>query len=121
GYVAACHDVSEGGIGVALAEMALSSDFGLEIWLDKVAREGVDRNDYLLFSESNGRFIIEIRREYEEDFLELAQKEGCIISKVGVVTNTRRFQVHDMHNPDNVIIDVHVERLRKMWREGLKL
>ena len=121
GYVVACHDVSEGGLGVALAEMALSSDFGLEIWLDRVNREGIDRNDYLLFSESNGRFIIEVRRDCEDNFLKIAREEGCVISKVGVVTNSRRFLVHDIHDPENVIIDVHVEKLRKTWRGGLKL
>jgi hypothetical protein len=50
--VLACHDLSEGGLGVALAEMAFAGEAGAEVWLDKRAAPGCDGDDVLLFSES---------------------------------------------------------------------
>jgi phosphoribosylformylglycinamidine synthase II len=62
GYVRSCHDCSEGGMAVALAEMAFAGALGMEIRLGKYpAPTGQERlgNEALLFSESNTRFIVE--------------------------------------------------------------
>jgi phosphoribosylformylglycinamidine synthase II/phosphoribosylformylglycinamidine synthase I len=64
GLVRACHDCSEGGIGVALAEMCVAGDLGAEI--DLGALPGLPdqaRDDVALFSESLCRFIVETRPE----------------------------------------------------------
>ncbi len=62
GLVRACHDLSEGGLAVAAAEMAFTGWLGLEIDIDAVPVEGVMRPDQLLFSESNGRLLAEIHQ-----------------------------------------------------------
>ena len=119
GYVAACHDLSEGGLGVALAEMTLSSDLGTEIWLEKVLRENVSREDHLLFSESNGRMLIEVRSTFEEEFLNLAGRLGAPCSKIGHVTRSSRLVVYGVGG--EALIDLRSSELRKAWREALKL
>ena len=63
GIVKSCHDLSEGGLAVAAAEMAFASGFGLEINLQKVPAKDITRNDFVLFSESNSRFLIEVARK----------------------------------------------------------
>lgn len=57
GLVAACHDCSKGGLGVALAEMSLASNKGITADFRKLPRDEI-RDDGLLFSESNSRFVL---------------------------------------------------------------
>ena len=57
GYVTACHDCAKGGLAVALAEMAIAGDKGASLDLRSLVADEM-RNDELLFSESNSRFIL---------------------------------------------------------------
>jgi phosphoribosylformylglycinamidine synthase II len=57
GLITACHDCSKGGLGVALSEMSLAGDMGVFVDLRKLPRNEM-RDDELLFSESNSRFIL---------------------------------------------------------------
>ena len=69
GLVRACHDCSEGGIGVAAAEMAFAGGLGMVIHLDKVPlAEPIERDDFVLFSESNTRFLAEVAPEDKQTF-----------------------------------------------------
>lgn len=54
--VAGIHDCSKGGIIVSLIEMAIMSNLGFELDIDKIPHD-CNRLDYILFSESNNRFI----------------------------------------------------------------
>ncbi|UCD96242.1 MAG: phosphoribosylformylglycinamidine synthase subunit PurL [Candidatus Bathyarchaeota archaeon] len=67
--VVACHDISEGGLAVAAAEMAFSGRGGLSLDLKDVPREKtVNRNDLLLFSESNSRLLVEVPEKHAKEF-----------------------------------------------------
>jgi phosphoribosylformylglycinamidine synthase len=69
GLVRACHDLSEGGLAVALAEMAFAGALGADIQLARVPREGShERDDFILFSESNSRFLVEVGHEHSQAF-----------------------------------------------------
>lgn len=68
GIVSSCHDCSDGGLGISLAEVAFSGDLGMVIDLGAVIVEDVDRLDTLLFSESQGRFVVTIRKEHRQSF-----------------------------------------------------
>lgn len=62
GLVQACHDCSEGGIGVALAEMSLAGALGATLDLASIpGAEGIANDAHLLFSESLCRFLVEVR------------------------------------------------------------
>ncbi|MDF1838303.1 MAG: phosphoribosylformylglycinamidine synthase subunit PurL [Planctomycetota bacterium] len=62
--IAACHDLSEGGLAVALSEMCMAGDMGAEIDLSVIDHddfpEGYDVDTTLLYSESPSRFLIEV-------------------------------------------------------------
>lgn len=116
GYVRACHDVSEGGLGVAAAEMALGSACGLTLHLDKVPRQEANRDDFLLFSESNSRFLVEVQKERERDFETLMQGLPC--ARIGEVTAKEGFVIHGLGG--NEIISLPAESLRNAWKGGLK-
>jgi phosphoribosylformylglycinamidine synthase len=61
GCVLACHDLSEGGLAVAAAEMAIGGDLGVRIDLDRLPLgEPIERDDIKLFSESPTRFLLEV-------------------------------------------------------------
>ncbi|HSV26458.1 MAG TPA: phosphoribosylformylglycinamidine synthase subunit PurL, partial [Sedimentisphaerales bacterium] len=62
GLVAACHDCSEGGLAVALAEMAFAGGFGIEAHLGGLIRSAdCKRVDAQLFSESSSRYVVEVK------------------------------------------------------------
>jgi phosphoribosylformylglycinamidine synthase len=62
GLVRACHDLSEGGLGVAAAEMAFAGGRGLCLDLQQVRRAPNMNDDaVLLFSESPSRLLVEVR------------------------------------------------------------
>ena len=64
GLVVSCHDLSEGGLAVAAAEMAFGGGLGMTLDLARVpatpAPDGWDADAYRLFSESCTRFLVEI-------------------------------------------------------------
>ena len=85
GLVAAAHDLSEGGLAIALAEASLRNGVGASIWLDQVcARDGVDAFT-LLFSESGGRAIVAVPRSAQVRFAERCTSGGFPHSEIGVV------------------------------------
>lgn len=61
GLVQACHDLSEGGLGVAAAEMVIAGELGLRLELASLPFSGDGRSDdLLLWSESPSRFLVEV-------------------------------------------------------------
>ncbi|MEO7910858.1 MAG: phosphoribosylformylglycinamidine synthase subunit PurL, partial [Roseiflexaceae bacterium] len=85
GLVRACHDLSEGGLGVAAAEMAIAGALGL--WLDLSAAPrtpGLDDDATLLFAESPSRFLVELRPDDVPGFE--AALAGLPCARIGEVT-----------------------------------
>jgi phosphoribosylformylglycinamidine synthase II len=116
GIIRACHDLSEGGLAVAAAEMALSSDYGLDLWLNNVPKpRNMIRDDFILFSESNSRFLVEVPEERRPDFEELMQ--GNAFSMVGRVKKEPYFSVFGLN--DQRIVDVNIAKLRDTWKATL--
>jgi len=114
GFVAACHDLSEGGIGVAAAEMAFTGGLGLEIDISLAPVDVGMRDDYLLFSESNGRLLVEVREEDAAGFEELM--EGVQVSRIGVVRDDHRFRAK---RDGRGLIDLPLEELMAAWKTPL--
>ena len=116
GLVVSCHDCSDGGLGVALAESAFSGNFGMEVSLSEVPVKNIDRNDFMLFSESASRFVVTITPEDKERF-EKAMA-GNVFGLIGKVTKEKEFIVKGLDN--NIIISEHIKELKKSWQSSLK-
>ncbi len=117
GLVAACHDCSEGGLAVAAAEMAFAGGSGMTIDLDAVPRdERADRDDIVLFSESNSRFVVEVPRGREADFE--AQMAGSPLGRVGGVTEEDRLVVRGLGGDE--IISADLSTLKEAWQRPLR-
>ena len=113
GLVRSCHDCSEGGIGVAAAEMAFAGGLGMQLSLTNLPRDAdVTTDNTLLFSESNSRFIVEIAPEQQEAF------ETCMagipIGCVGTVVEGADFVVNGTDG--NAIVETTIDRLKESWQ-----
>jgi len=108
--VKSCHDLSEGGLAVAIAEMAFGSDYGAEIELPII--KGM-RADEFIFSESNTRWIVEVKDNKEFEFVFNKNKVPFI--KIGKVSG-RKLRIKQN---GNTIIDAPVEKLRDKWKNAI--
>ena len=82
GLMASLHDCSEGGAAVALAEMAFAGGLGATVLLKKLPYKGKQRReDVLLFSESNSRFIAEVAPAHEKALAKIFK--GIPFAKIG--------------------------------------
>ena len=116
GVVASCHDISDGGLGVALAEVAFSGNLGMEIDLGAVCQKDIDRDDYMLFSESQSRFVMTIKPDNMRRFEEIMM--GNCFSCVGVVTEKKVLEISGFSG--RIIIDTPLEVLKHSWQEKLR-
>ena len=113
GYLRSCHDLSEGGLAVASAEMAFSSGYGIELDLKKVPRtRELSRNDSVLFSESNSRFLVEVPEKRREDFEALMKDSAC--GAIGRVTKEEHLSVNGLSGEKAVHAELH--ELRRRWK-----
>jgi phosphoribosylformylglycinamidine synthase len=114
GLVRACHDLSEGGLAVAAAEMAFAGGLGARLSLDAVpAGDHARETATLLFSESNTRFLCEVRPADAESFQQALA--GVPHARVGLVTDDHRFEIRR----DVAVIDADLDRLKRAWQEPL--
>lgn len=130
GLVQACHDCSEGGLGVALAEMCLAGHLGAEIDLTAVpVAPGTMSNglpDYiLLFAESLCRFVVEVCPEDAAAFAEVCAGLPCApigrvsaeptlhIEKRSVPLGrvSAESPVHSAKHPGSAVLRLEVARL----------
>jgi phosphoribosylformylglycinamidine synthase len=123
GLVRSCHDLSEGGLAVAAAEMSLAGLLGASIDVSHIAVKGMTDsfseiiNSIRLFSESTSRFIVEITPEqfgaFEKHMHTANIKD---MTYIGTVSNTTRFVVRDA---DTELINLQIPELQEVWKGDL--
>ena len=117
--------MSEGGLAVALAEMAMAGGLGVEAALEPVPRDEDANSDFvLLFSESPTRFILEVRPEHcgaVEDLLRtwgLGRIGDVVAAPGGSGHSSPRVAVRGLDG--STVVEASVDDLRKAWQEPLK-
>ena len=113
--VASSHDCSDGGLGVALAETAFAGGLGMAVDLREVPSERLGRDDYLLFSESQGRFVVTVPVEKVDRFE--SSMEGLPFALVGEVTEDRALVIISLSG--DVVLREDVMALREAWAKPL--
>ncbi|WP_244857924.1 phosphoribosylformylglycinamidine synthase subunit PurL [Agromyces archimandritae] len=84
GLVDSAHDLSDGGLAVALADAVSRFGVGARVFLDEVAADaGLDLAT-VLFSESQGRAIVTVPREDDVRFQAFCAARGCPVRRIGV-------------------------------------
>lgn len=81
GVLASAHDVSEGGLFVALMESAMAGNLGFDITSDSAIRR-----DAYLFGESQSRVIVSVNPDNEDAFIDLMMLNGVEFDLMGHVT-----------------------------------
>jgi phosphoribosylformylglycinamidine synthase II len=104
GLVQSAHDVSEGGLGVALAESLMTTDLGADVQLE-------GNSTVTLFSETQSRFVVTVRAEDKERFEQLVT---AVL--VGKVTNESQLVVRV---EDQVAVNVTVQSLHDAWKGAI--
>ena len=110
--IRSCHDLSSGGLLCAISEMVIAGDLGAEIHL----RNAELRTDFKLFSESNGRWLVEIKPGMSFEFEKMAEYAGIDFMKIGKVSVDKFLEVYDGKRK---LIDVKIEKLRRAFTEAI--
>ena len=87
----AAHDVADGGLFISLTEMSMPRDLGFDIVTDAEIRE-----DAFLFGEAQGRVVVTVSEETEEDFIEFMMGSNVSFTLLGHVTKGK-MMVDDEH------------------------
>jgi phosphoribosylformylglycinamidine synthase II len=116
--VAACHDCSEGGLAVAVAEMALAGRWGAEIAIDHAPSTGdALSDDWLLFAESNGRYLLEVPQTAKAAFEAIMADIPC--GCIGRVTEEAILRVTGCDG-QRALFALPVDAIDRAWRGHLE-
>jgi len=110
GFIKSAHDVSEGGLAIALMESSLLRPNGL-IGANIELEDNI-RADALLFGETPSRIIISVDKEHVDTMLKIAKEEGALATKIGFVGG-RLFNI-------NNYISIELSDLHSRWSKALK-
>ena len=116
GLVRACHDCSEGGLAVALSEMAFTGDLGLEVDIGKVPVLASMRDDVLLFSESNGRLLLEVPAAKTDEFARTMKDTPY--SCIGVVKKEPTLTIT---KDGRTMLEMELSKLIEAWKTPLEV
>lgn len=120
GWIRSCHDLSEGGLGVALAESAFGGRYGIEVSLQEVIHDSPElRWDEALFSESPSRFVISVATEYVDAVK--AVFEQLPLLHLGQVTEKPTYCLgldEKSLLEKDYLIQLSTESLRESWRRA---
>jgi phosphoribosylformylglycinamidine synthase len=92
GLIDFVHDCSKGGIGTALAELAISGNIGIDIDLKKIPNR-CKRDDFLLFSETHSRFII--GSSNPDKIKRFMRNRKCSFSEIGQTDSSMSLNIHN--------------------------
>jgi phosphoribosylformylglycinamidine synthase len=116
GLLASCHDLSDGGLAVSLAETAFAGGFGMDIDLNKVLVDAAMREDKLLYSESASRLLVTVKPANQESFETLfaGQPFACI----GQVSSDEYLHVVGLQG--EALIHSTIDDLKEAWQSPLR-
>jgi len=113
GFVRACHDLSEGGLAVAAAEMCIAGRLGMQLDLSALPRaDEVGTDPIALFAESSCRIMVEVTAENAPAF-EKAMV-GHVRARLGRVTENGFLRVRGLRG--ETVIECGVDDLRRAWQ-----
>lgn len=110
GLVKSAHDLSEGGLGVALAESCFGNGIGAAVSLQSDLR-----SDVLLFSESQSRILLSVAQEQTDAVLALAKERGVPAQVIGTTGGERL--VVNVNGTE--VIHAPLADLKAAWKDAI--
>lgn len=115
GLVLSAHDLSEGGLAVAAAEMAFSGKGGITLDLDALPSVGSWKSLAVpCFGESTGRFLVEVDADLAGEFEQAMAGTPC--ARVGQATDDGLLT---LCAGGKVVLQAPVAELKSLWKNGL--
>lgn len=114
GLVNSAHDVSKGGLAATLAEMAIQGGRGFSVDLNKVPGK-VSRTDYLLFSETRSRLILESHPENTNRIIAALKRARIRAAVIGKVQGNSL----EFHTKNSQLINVPISTAKDAWTEAI--
>lgn len=108
GLVRSAHDLSDGGLGVALAESCISGSLGAEVKLTSELRA-----DVLLFSESQSRILLSAAPEQADALQQLIEGKGVPVARIGQVGGAGL----NVSVNGALVLSRPVEQLKRTWED----
>ena len=99
GLVSSAHDLSEGGLAVALAESACANSLGVDVEIDLTTAQ--------LFSETQGRFVLSISPENYTAFEKLLTESSITAKLIGKVTDKAIIKINDLSISTDEAISIY--------------
>jgi phosphoribosylformylglycinamidine synthase len=78
--------------------------------------ESLDRDDFLLFSESNSRFLVEVALENRNEFEAIMNDTSC--AAVGRVTDTATLEIYGLNGKK--VVNTAIADLKEAWQRPLR-
>ncbi len=115
GLVLSAHDLSEGGLAVAAAEMAFSGKGGITLNLDALPTVGGWQNKAVpCFGESTGRFLVEVDADMADEFA--AAMAGTPCARIGSATADGKLTITA---GGATVLQAEIAELKNIWKNGL--
>jgi len=111
--VASAHGIYRGGLGVHLAMTAMGENLGMQVDLGLVPSDQLERNDFILFSESAGRFIVTIDSKNRKIFEKIFKGFACAC--IGTVTHESDLVIKGINSRQ--LIKIPVQELKDAWKK----
>jgi len=116
GLIVSCHDCSEGGLAVALAEMAFAGGLGIEADLRGLPKsDDCSRTDAQLFSESNSRYVVEVEPKNYDAFAKLML--NLPFGQIGKATEEKTLVIKAQDG--KTVIEADLDSLKQAWQRPL--
>jgi phosphoribosylformylglycinamidine synthase len=110
GWIRACHDLSEGGLAVTLAEMSFAGGLGIDVDIQALTRLMFLDPQVVLFAESNSRFVCEVPLKHVSYFEDAMRELPCV--KIGTVNHATQVKIK---NGGLTLIDMPWQTLKSAW------
>jgi phosphoribosylformylglycinamidine (FGAM) synthase-like enzyme len=96
-----------------IAEMCIGGNIGAEIDINNISK-GL-RADFKLFSESNTRWVVEVKKEKQKDFEKTLKENKTPYIKIGE-TKGKNLVIKDN---GKVLINLKIDEIRKIWKNAI--
>ncbi|MFC1691859.1 AIR synthase-related protein, partial [Nanoarchaeota archaeon] len=115
GLLLSCHDISDGGMITAVAEMIMGGKADGKIGIELELNDDT-RTDTILFTESPG-FVMEIADDKVKEVEKICKERNVDLIRIGCTTEKESLIIN--HN-DNDVVKLSIEEMKHAWTNGLK-
>ena len=115
GCIRSCHDLSEGGLAVAAAEMAMAGGLGMAIEIVDLCADDLNPTE-VLFSESNSRFLVEVAEKDCEEFEGLFFERDPHLYRLGTINDGGELIVT---RGGEIALQIAIANVKEAWQSPL--